>query len=519
MSSSNPSPTPSPTPSQRSFLPQAWRRRNLSLGLLLIFVLSLWLRFWQLNRLNTLIFDEIYFADHGFSYLKQLDLFDVHPPLGKYFLALGIWLHAHLFGGAEVFRAAREVGDLDAIAYRWLNAFTGSLIPLLVGAIAYQWTHRDRLTLLAAGFTALDGLLLVESRLSLINIYLLFFGLLGLWCFGQAIAQNMAFKWLIAAGLFWGTSASVKWNGLGFWLGFFILYSLAWILEELQQWRPPKPKPDKHKYEDSDVASDSIIESKNNNLNDSSKLTYPLFSSDPKEKNPLRFLKKTSLLKLSFSLGFVPFIFYRLQWIPHLQLHPKFTFLEMQRQILGYHESIGSSVDDHPYCSAWHSWIWMRRPVAYYFERLQLNGETVIIDIHAMGNPILWWLSTLAICALIGTWLSTLWDWWNQDPINGPQWCLHSVLISQYAANFLPWAAVSRCTYIYHYMAASLLAFITLAWWIDLGLRKRSWLKQLLSWTVIILIIAGFIYWLPIYIGLPLSPEAFHRRMWFRSWY
>ncbi|WP_170189531.1 phospholipid carrier-dependent glycosyltransferase, partial [Geitlerinema sp. P-1104] len=253
MSSSNPSPTPSPTPSQRSFLPQAWRRRNLSLGLLLIFVLSLWLRFWQLNRLNTLIFDEIYFADHGFSYLKQLDLFDVHPPLGKYFLALGIWLHAHLFGGAEVFRAAREVGDLDAIAYRWLNAFTGSLIPLLVGAIAYQWTHRDRLTLLAAGFTALDGLLLVESRLSLINVYLLFFGLLGLWCFGQAIAQNMAFKWLIAAGLFWGASASVKWNGLGFWLGFFILYSLAWILEELQQWRPPKPKPDKHKYEDSDV--------------------------------------------------------------------------------------------------------------------------------------------------------------------------------------------------------------------------------------------------------------------------
>ena len=234
MSSSNPSSPPSLAPSRPSFLPQAWRRRHLSLGLLLIFVLSLGLRFWQLNRLNTLIFDEIYFADHGFSYLKQLDLFDVHPPLGKYFLALGIWIHAHLFGGGEAFRAASEVGDLDAMAYRWLNALTGSLIPLLVGAIAYQWTHRDRLTLLAAGFTALDGLLLVESRLSLINVYLLFFGLLGLWCFGQALTQNLDFKWLIATGLFLGASASVKWNGLGFWLGFILLYSFAWILEEIK---------------------------------------------------------------------------------------------------------------------------------------------------------------------------------------------------------------------------------------------------------------------------------------------
>ena len=68
-------------------------------------------------------------------------------------------------------------------------------------------------------------------------------------------------------------------------------------------------------------------------------------------------------------------------------------------------------------------------------------------------------------------------------------------------------------------MGASLIAFLTLAWWVDLSLSKRHWLWQVLSWSAIALIIAGFIFWLPIYIGLPLSPEAFHRRMWFRSWY
>ena len=339
-------------------------------------------------------------------------------------------------GEVRHFRAASEVGDLDAMAYRWLNALTGSLIPLLVGAIAYQWTHRDRLTLLAAGFTALDGLLLVESRLSLINVYLLFFGLLGLWCFGQALTQNLDFKWLIATGLFLGASASVKWNGLGFWLGFILLYSFAWILEEIKYWRPPKLQEQK-KEQASQTIQVPVDSQKNGHRVIQDKTRKTNKNKTKSRENLFHQLTQIDFLKLGFSFAFVPFVFYRLQWIPHLQLHPNFTFLEMQRQILGYHESIDSTVDVHPYCSPWHSWIWMRRPVAYYFDRPQVNGESVIVDIHAMGNPILWWLSTLAICALIGTWLSTLGDWWNQDPINTRQWCFHTFLISQYLANFL----------------------------------------------------------------------------------
>ncbi len=454
--------------------------------MLLIFLISLFLRFWQLNRFNTLIFDEIYFADHGFSYLKQLDLFDVHPPLAKYILALGIWLHAHLFGGATSFANATAVRELDAIAYRWLNALTGSLIPLLVGAIAYQFTRRDRLTLLASGFVALDGLLLVESRLSLINVYLIFFGLLGLWCFGKAIAENISLKWLILAGGFWGACASIKWNGLGFLLGVYLLYGLAWGLDELQYWRTSNP-------------------------NESTQQTPT--------QNPLKFITKIPVLQFGLSFGVIPFIIYRLQWIPHLQLQTNFTFLGMQRQILGYHESIGSSVDDHPYCSPWHSWIWMRRPVAYYFEKIEVQGDTTIFDIHAFGNPILWWLSTLAIFGLIYKWFSTLVNWLTNERICAKSFYLQSIIITQYCANFLPWASVSRCTYIYHYMPASMLAFMTLAGWVELGLGKRHWLWRSLSWGAIALIIAGFIFWLPIYLGLPLSPDEFSRRMWFQSWY
>jgi dolichyl-phosphate-mannose--protein O-mannosyl transferase len=29
---------------------------------------------------------------------------------------------------------------------------------------------------------------------------------------------------------------------------------------------------------------------------------------------------------------------------------------------------------------------------------------------------------------------------------------------------------------------------------------------------------AAFIFWIPIYLGLPLSPDDYRMRMWFNSW-
>ncbi len=65
------------------------------IGLLGIFLISLALRFWGLDRFNTLVFDEIYYAKFGNNYLTHTEFFDGHPPLGKYMIALGIWLSSH----------------------------------------------------------------------------------------------------------------------------------------------------------------------------------------------------------------------------------------------------------------------------------------------------------------------------------------------------------------------------------------------------------------------------------------
>jgi dolichyl-phosphate-mannose--protein O-mannosyl transferase len=53
-----------------------------------VFLLAAGLRFWGLNRFNTLVFDEAYYAKYGNNYLTHTFFADAHPPLGKYLIAL-----------------------------------------------------------------------------------------------------------------------------------------------------------------------------------------------------------------------------------------------------------------------------------------------------------------------------------------------------------------------------------------------------------------------------------------------
>ena len=143
-------------------------RKFLILGL--IFLVSLGLRFWNLGQFNTLVFDEVYYAKFANNYLTRTPVFNSHPPLTEYLIALGMWLYSS-------FQASPDItNDLtgswgSTISYRWLNALTGSFFPLILGAITYQLTHRRSQAIIITLLAAMEGLFLVESRYTLNNIY------------------------------------------------------------------------------------------------------------------------------------------------------------------------------------------------------------------------------------------------------------------------------------------------------------------------------------------------------------
>lgn len=470
-----------------------------------VFLISVCLRFWGLSRFNTLVFDEVYYAKFANNYLTRTPFFDGHPPLSKYIIAIGMWIGSYLPFGQDSLNSLS--GSLRSTwSYRWLNALTGSFIPLVVAGIAYQLSHRRSYAFIAALFAAADGMFLVDSRYALNNVYLVIFGLLGQWFLLLGLERQGRQRgfWLAFAGIGFGASAAIKWNGLWFLLGAYLVWMAAWVIRWVQSLRPPNPP------EPAGV------------------------------ETPLAYLTQLKIWHILFYLAIIPVVVYSLVWIPHLQLNPTPGFWEVQKRILEYHQRVGDGPKVHPYCSHWYTWLWMIRPVAYFYQTAQTATEPlpvmqpplpagagkVIYDVHAIGNPALWWLSTVAILLLLGMLAQRIWDWAISQRLNTSTWggvpTTHNwialYLVLNWGANLLPWVRVTRCTFLYHYMGASVFAGLAIAWLVDQWLHSYQPQLRALGVTVIFLILLAFVFWMPIYLGLPLSPESFRLRMWFRSW-
>lgn len=534
------------------------------LGLLVILGIALGLRFWGLERFNTLVFDEVYYAKFANNYLTQTPFFDGHPPLSKYIIAASIWL-------AERFELGPTIGNeltgsfRTTWSYRWSAALTGAFIPIVVAELVRQVSHNQRFALLSGVFLLLDGLFLVESRYALNNVYLVIFGLLGLLGLvaaartfdGRArrrarpvtvstIRWRLQFwGWLSFAGLNFAASASIKWNGLWFLLGAYGCIALAWLYRQLAQRNLAAAKKLRltRKLLAARQAKGEATSENVPNLKFTENFQFPNIEAAPALDRRLKFqrslfwqLGQIHPITVALCLGVLPFVIYMLIWIPHLQLNPTATFWGLQHQILTYHQNVKSGSAVHPYCSNWSSWLTMQQPIAYFYQigidptrvlptKPVIKPEGEVFAVHAMGNPALWWASTAAIGGLLLTTIGTSWHrihaWLNPQQrfrrvmAQSDYWIACFVLVN-YLANLLPWARVSRCIFLYHYMGASVFSMIALAWWCD-----RAWrYPALRTWVVILLMLIGlaFSFWLPVYLGLPMTPNDYKIRMWSKAW-
>ncbi len=504
------------------------------IGMIAIFVLSLALRFWGLGRFNTLVFDEVYYAKFAQNYLSQTPFFDGHPPLGKYIIAVGMWLSSYFPFWQDTVNVLTGVAR-SPWSYRWINALFGAFIPLIVAGIAYQLSYRRSFAFLAGLFTACDGIFLVESRYALINQYIVIFGLLGQWLLLIALANTKKQRklYLILSGISFGAAIATKWNGLFFLIGVYLNWMLAW----LKQHFTAKNRRNNTK---SILETDQYYVSTEELRKSTATLTAPQQTTAKSLLLPLQKIGQLKIFTAAFYLGIIPLITYSLIWIPHLLQNPKLNFIEVHTHILSFHGRLGGNTADiHPYCAAWYKWPLLTRPIAYFYQTASSANETVsiigpplpsntgkiIYDVHAMGNPLLWWFGFAALMFLA---VAVLLKQIIIPSIKEKRLSLNSsfsldtgialYLILNYAANLLPWVKVNRCVFIYHYMTAVVFAFMALAWLIDKCLRSYHIELRAFGLTITFLIIIAFGFWMPIYLGLPLSAEAYKLRMLFTSW-
>ena len=168
------------------------------IGVGAIALFALLLRLLNLGTPKGFIFDEVYYVDGARDYLKYgVEVtgadpeFVVHPPVGKWLIALGI----KIFGDNE-------------FGWRFMGALLGSVMVIFIALITQRLFRNNFLTISASALIAMDGLALVHSRTALLDIYLSFFVLLATYFF--------VMRWHWWTGLALGLAVATKWSGLYF---------------------------------------------------------------------------------------------------------------------------------------------------------------------------------------------------------------------------------------------------------------------------------------------------------------
>ncbi len=251
-------------------------------------------------------------------------------------------------------------------------------------------------------------------------------------------------------------------------------------------------------------------------------------------------------------VGSVASIAYLAVWFPHYYLgwwggiEDLFKYYS---DVVWYEKSVSSAT--HPYASPWWSWPLMLRPIAYW-QNFPKTGD--VQTVWGGGNPVLWWgaLTAITITAVQAIERPTL---------------TRSFLVIGYLSYWLIWAWIGRTLFLYHYMASVYFGYLALAIlladcfneraepWEHLALLltmtpvfflgmplKWAWLTfptmvvayfvlllrtryagRYVASVFVVIALVLFVYYFPIWVGMPISREGYYARMWLqvgglRSW-
>ena len=201
--------------------------------------------------------------------------------------------------------------------------------------------------------------------------------------------------------------------------------------------------------------------------------------------------------------GVIPMTIYFLSYIPYYIADPATPawkiFLENQIYMLTYHSGLDAV---HTFSSPWYTWPLILRPMWYYGAKA-LAADGLTSSIVAMGNPIVWWCGTLCAVLLLFKRKKTRAD---------------VFILIGFSSQYLPWALISRISFIYHYFAA--VPFIILALISVLGSAERYHLH--FKRVAAVLLIGSavlFVMFYPVLSGYTIDRSYVMQALtWFPQW-
>lgn len=494
-------------------------------------LLAAFLRMWDLARPDSFEFDETYYAKDAWSllhfgyprnYTDQANAhilaghtlgqwspgpeMAVHPPVGKWLIALGEWV----FG-------------MNPFGWRIVPAIVGTLMVLVMIRFVRRVTRSNLLGLIAGLLMCFDGLQLVLSRLALLDIFLAFFLLCAVHCmvadrdWGRTRLVDPVTRgwgprllwrpWRLGAGLCWGLALGSKWDAI------FALAALCLLM-----W---------------------------------------MWDAGARRRLGVRWaLAKSAILDELPALGYlvvVPLLVYVATWtgwlIHHhayevalsdtqygpywgnyIKAHPHGFFGQAgqalrslwnyHRDVYDFHTHFLNGVH-HVYASNPEGWLILNRPVGVDAQLgikpgvqgcTAAAGSTCLRQVLLLGTPALWWFGTAA-----ALWSAVCWvfrrDW------------RYGLVTVGIAATWLPWLRYDDRP-IFSYYSIAIEPFLILGATLLLGeiigrrgassIRRRN--GAVAAGVVVFAIALNFFWFWPIYTDVLLTTDQWLERIWFKRW-
>lgn len=444
-----PAPAPAGSPAAVAWGPRDWAL------LASVTVLAAFLRFWRLTFPNRMVFDEMYYAKDACLLLHDSvsglkvcaspslrELSWVQPELGKWLIAAG-----------------EEVFGYNALGWRVPSALFGTALVVVVFFLGRRLF--GRWGGVVAGFlAATDFLLIRESRLAMLDIFLAFFVALAFLFVvlererlaaarsrAEAPGGWWALRWRLAAGVAFGAACAVKWSGF-FALAAGAVFLVAWNVAQARRGaRGERGGPGCGSGGAGEVVRTGLA------------LAVPLV---------------------------VVYLGAYAQWFAHHGFSLA-RFVAFQRQMLSYQLHLSGP---GPYQTRAWTWPFQIQPIAIWHS----PGNEAAHALVMMPNPVVWWAA-----------------------IPAGLWCLsrcarkgglrYGVVMAGWLSQYLPWLAVTRPLYFYYLTpAAPFIDLAVAAALLDLA-RSTAFARRL-----VVVFLAGTLavlaYYLPGLVGA-LHPRLF----------
>ncbi len=431
-------------------------KRHLSLlDLFLVFIvvsLGFVLRVHNVGQPTKMYFDEIYYVDAADKlWSGKMDPNSVHPPLGKWLIGLGI----------KTVDAAGGKTMGQPFKWRFGSVLAGTaIVGLTYGLGLLLFNYNRTVATLAGLFVATDHLHLSCSRIAMLDPYLAFFCLLGIWGALKYFLGGHE-RWALFSAFVLGLATGCKWSGLFTAFGCFMA---GWWIDRQALTR---------------------------------------------ERTQRYFFWLLLLVPAGFFLTYL-----------HLFIADGASFDDL-KTIFGQSERMvkfraDSKQFTHQYISHFWSWPLMLQPIWLLFDETKSNNT--VNAICAMGSPVFWWGFLLLLVERTIHVIRTALPKDNAGHVESRPDPVVGALIILYFCQWLPWA-VSFTGGFFYYMLTEvpIMALLVGKFLADLlnfddALGEGRWR----GWVLIGLLAASAMIYYPFAVGRT-TPRPYFEKVFFSN--